>query len=101
MMSIFGESEKLRRFVAADRIESSPGFIRAISSEAEGGKKFAVKFHRPLKIFYPQINVVQNPRSHFLDFRFSRRIINFNPDQVSSIAQTLYRRSPAAGRPRG
>src|SRR5207244_9041961 len=30
-----------------------------------------------------------------LDFRFSRRIINFNPDQVSSTAQTFLSTNPS------
>src|SRR5437867_921153 len=118
MTSIFGETKKLRGLIAADRIECSPGFIRAIAGEAESGQKFFVKLHRSAKIFHPQINVIENSCFHLisltsilslregeedaerqvrvhLDFRFSRRIINFNPDHVSSTAQTFMSTNPS------
>jgi hypothetical protein len=94
MMSIFGESKKLGRFVAAHGIKRSPGFIRAVTGETERRQQLAIKLHRLLKIFHPQINVIENTRSHLFDFRFSRRIINFNPDQMSSTAQTLVSTNP-------
>src|SRR5882757_8809608 len=94
MMSIFSESKKLGRLVAAHGIESSPCFVGAIAGETERGQQLSVKLHRSLKIFHPQINVIQNTRCHLLDFRFSRRIINFNADQISSTAQTLMSTNP-------
>src|ERR1700736_422661 len=94
MMSIFCESKKLGWLITADGIERSPGFIGAIAGETERGQELAVKLDCSLKISYPQINVIQNARSHLFDFRFSRRIINFNPDQSSSIAQTFMSTNP-------
>src|SRR5947207_9238923 len=94
MMSIFGESEKLGRFLAAGGIKRSPGFIRAIAGKTERWQQLPVKVQCSLKIFHPQINVIQNARFHLFDFRFSRRIINFNPDQVSSTAQTFMSTNP-------
>ena len=64
MTSIFVEAKKLRGLIAADRIECSPGFIRAIAGEAESGKKFFVKLHRSAKIFHSQINVIENSCFH-------------------------------------
>src|SRR2546421_4355658 len=95
MMSIFGESEKLGRLVSAGRIECSPGFVGPIASEADSGKQLAVKFFRASEILHPQIDVIEDSCSHFFDFRFSRRIINFNPDQVSSTAQTFVSTRPS------
>src|ERR1700724_1053684 len=95
MMSILGETKKLGRFVRANRVECSPDFVRTIAGEAKRGQKFAVKLHGSLEIFHPQINVIQNARFHLFDFRFSRRIINFNPDQVSSTAQTFMSTNPS------
>src|SRR5260370_40448006 len=46
-------------------------------------------------VFHPQINVIENARFHLFDFRSSRRIINFNPDQVSSTAQTFMSTNPS------
>src|SRR6202030_2056796 len=95
MMSIFGESKKLGRFVAARGIERSPRFIRAITGETERREKFSIKLRCSLKVFHPQINMIENAGSHLFDFRFSRRIINFNPDQTSSTAQTLMSTKPS------
>src|SRR6266446_4460604 len=120
MLSILRESKKLGRLVAPGRIERSPGFIGAIAGKTERRQQLAVKFHCPLKIFHPQINVIQNSCFHFevglphltplpprgtggreaagegyLDFLFSRRIINFNPDHVSSTAQTFMSTNPS------
>src|SRR5438093_3988173 len=120
MMSIFDETKKLRRFVRTDTVECSPGFVGPIAGEAESGQKFAVKLHRSAKIFHPQINVIENSCFHLsrisltsilslreregrrgaageghLDFRFLRRIINFNPDHVSSTAQTFMSTNPS------
>ena len=64
MMSIFGETKKLRRFVRTDTVECSPGFVGPIAGEAESGQKFAVKLHCSLKIFHPQINVIENSCFH-------------------------------------
>src|SRR5438309_1272191 len=64
MMSIFGESKKLRRFVSTDRIERSPCFVGAIAGESESGQQFAVKCFRARKILHPQINVIQNSCLH-------------------------------------
>src|SRR5437899_9547599 len=64
MMSIFDETKKLRRFVRTDTVECSPGFVGPIAGEAESGQKFAVKLHRSLKIFHPQINVIENSCFH-------------------------------------
>src|ERR1700736_3696054 len=95
MMSIFCESKKLGRFIAAYGIECPPDFIRAITGETERGQQLPVKLRCLLKVFHPQINVIKNARSHLFDFRFSRRIINFNPDQVSSTAQTFMSTNPS------
>src|SRR5882724_4352408 len=120
MLSILRESKKLGRLVAPGRIERSPGFIGSIAGKTERRQQLAVKFHCPLKIFHPQINVIQNSCFHFevglphltplpprgrggreaagegyLDFLFSRRIINFNPDQISSTAQTFMSTNPS------
>src|SRR5438270_4381171 len=95
MMSIFCESKKLGRFVAPDGIECSPGFVGAIAGETERRQQLSVKLHCSLKVFHPQIDVIQNARFHLFDFRFSRRIINFNPDQVSSTAQTFTSTNPS------
>src|SRR5260370_9566897 len=64
MMSIFGETKKLRRFVRTDTVECSPGFVGPIAGEAESGKKFFVKLHRSAKIFHSQINVIENSCVH-------------------------------------
>src|SRR5260370_16419247 len=64
MMSIFGETKKLRRFVRTDTVECSPGFVGPIAGEAESGKKFFVKLHRSAKIFHSQINVIENSCFH-------------------------------------
>src|ERR1700730_5857276 len=95
MISIFGKSKKLGRFVAAGGVERSPRFIRAITGKTERREKFSIKLRCALKIFHPQVNVIENARSHLFDFRFSRRIINFNPDQVSSTAQTFMSTNPS------
>src|SRR6266480_5699231 len=95
MMSIFGESKKLGRLVAASGIERSPRFIGAVTGETERRQQLSVKLHCSLKVFHPQINVIENTLSHLLDFRFSRRIINFNPDQISSTAQTFMSTNPS------
>src|ERR1700737_1657742 len=95
MMSILRESKNLSRFVAAHGIKCSPGLIRAIAGETKRRQELAVKLHCSLKIFYPQINVVQNSRFHLFDFRVGRRIINFNPDQVASTAQTFTSTNPS------
>src|ERR1700736_2755503 len=95
MMSIFCESKKLGRFIAAYGIECPPDFIRAITGETERGQQLPVKLRCPLKVFHPQINVIKNARSHLFDFRFSRRIINFNPDHVSSTPQTFMSTNPS------
>src|ERR1700736_4353762 len=95
MMSIFCESKKLGRFIAAYGIECPPDFIRAITGETERGQQLPVKLRCLLKVFHPQINVIKNARSHLFDFRFSRRIINFNPDHVSSTAQTFMSTNPS------
>ncbi len=64
MMSIFGETKKLRRFVRTDTVECSPGFVGPIAGETKRGQKFAIKFHCSLKIFHPQINVIENSCFH-------------------------------------
>src|SRR6266516_2607650 len=95
MMSIFSKTKKLGRFVRANAVEGSPGFVGTVAGETKRGQQFSVKLHCLLKIFHPQINVIQNARFHLLDFRFSRRIINFNPDHVSSTAQTFVSTNPS------
>src|SRR5438105_15888559 len=65
MMSIFGESKKLRGLIAPDRIECAPGFIGSIAVTTERWQQFAIKLHCPLKVFHSQINVIQNPCFHF------------------------------------
>src|SRR6266516_6058927 len=95
MMSIFSKTKKLGRFVRANAVEGSPGFVGTVAGETKRGQQFSVKLHCLLKIFHPQINVIQNARFHLLDFRFSRRISNFNPDHVSSTAQTFMSTNPS------
>src|SRR5205823_14200733 len=65
MMSIFGESKKLGGLIAPDRIECAPGFIGSIAVKTERWQQLAVKLHCPLKVFHPQINVIQNSRLHW------------------------------------
>src|SRR6266513_3012098 len=65
MMSIFGESKKLGRFIAPDGIECSPCFIRTITSETERRQQLSVKLHCSLKVFHSQINVIQDSCFHF------------------------------------
>ena len=64
MMSIFGKTKKLRGLVRTDTIECSPGFVGPIAGEAKSGQEFAVKLHCSLKIFHPQINVIENSCFH-------------------------------------
>ena len=58
-------------------------------------QKARVKLDSGLHIFNAQINVIEQSGFHHFDFRFSRRIINFKPDQVSSTAQTLMSTNPS------
>src|ERR1700682_6503082 len=97
MVLVFGETEKLGRLVAADRVKCAPLCVGAVAAEPERRQDFAVKNFRAGKVFYPQINVVEASRFHFVffDFRFSRRIINFNPDQVLSTAHTFVSTNPS------
>jgi hypothetical protein len=48
MISIFSETEKLRRLVRTDTVKCSPRFIRAVATETERGQQFAVKLSRAL-----------------------------------------------------
>src|SRR6202040_239272 len=66
MMSIFRESKKLGRFVAAHGIERSPRFVGAIAGETERRQELAVKLRCSLKVFHSQINVIQNSCFHFI-----------------------------------
>src|SRR6266480_7012348 len=65
MLSVLGESKKLGRLIAPDRIECSPGFVGSIAAKTERRQQLTVKLHCPLKIFHPQINVIQNTRLHW------------------------------------
>src|SRR6266581_7315204 len=65
MMSIFSKTKKLGRFVRANAVEGSPGFVGAVAGETERGQQLSVKLHCSLKIFHPQINVIQNTRLHW------------------------------------
>src|ERR1700719_1709688 len=70
------------------------GFV-FFANKAKLRQEFRIKLRRDTHICYTQINVIEQSCSHLLDFRFSRRIINFNPDQVSSTAQTLISTNPS------
>src|SRR5947209_10020470 len=102
MIFVFGQPKKLRRFVAAGGIKSvisravgsgGRGFVLRLS-KSQLRQKFLVKLRARFDVFHTQINVIQQSRLHYFDFRLSRRIINFNPDQVSSTAQTLISTNP-------
>jgi hypothetical protein len=62
------------------------------ANKSELRQKLSVKLPRYLHAFHPQINVIKATRFHF---RFSLRTINFNPDQVSSIAHTFTSTNPS------
>src|SRR5439155_18810367 len=40
------------------------GFVGPIAGEAKSGQEFAVKLHCSLKIFHPQMNVIENSCFH-------------------------------------
>src|SRR6266404_5162039 len=103
MAFIFGEPKELRWLLVSGRIKSVESFSRAswrrrfvlFVNKSELGKKSGIELHCAFHVFHAQINVIEQSRSHYFDFRFSRRIINFNPDQVSSTAQTLISTKPS------
>src|SRR5437016_2607374 len=64
MMSIFGETEKLRGLIAADRIECSPSVVRTIAGETKRGQQFPIKLHRAVEIFHSQVNVIEDSCLH-------------------------------------
>src|ERR1700730_4976302 len=93
MMSIFGKPEKFGGLVASDHVEG----VGAVAGKSERGQKLFVKLPRLHQIFYPQVNVIKMSRFHLLvvNLRFSRRTINFKPDQVSSTAHTFTSTNPS------
>src|SRR5437764_1059718 len=103
MVFIFGKPEELRWLVVSGRIKSVERLTRRpwrrrfvlFVNKSEPRKKSGIELHCAFHVFYAQINVIEQSRSHFFDFRFSRRIINFNPDQVSSTAQTFVSTRPS------
>src|SRR4029077_15879885 len=96
MVFVRAESKKFRRFVVRG-IKSMEVFALAsrwrrlvfLTNKSKLREKFSVKIFGRIHVFHSEIDVIEQSRFHHFDFRFSRRIINFNPDQVSSIAQTL------------
>src|SRR3979411_2620026 len=64
MMSIFRETKKVRRLVAAGRIKRSPFRIGTIGRESEYGPKLLVKLPRAAEVFDGQINVIQSSCFH-------------------------------------
>src|ERR1700737_4021102 len=67
MMSIFRETKKVRRLVAAGRIKRSPFRIGTIGRESDCGQKLFVKLPRDLQVSNAQINVIQSSCFHFMD----------------------------------
>src|SRR2546430_9218202 len=102
MVFIFGQAKKLRGFIAGG-IKSMAVFARTslrrglvlLANKSKPRQKFCIKFRAHLEVSHPQINVIEQSCFHHFDFRFSRRIINFNPDQVSSTAQTFISTKPS------
>jgi hypothetical protein len=80
MLSIFSEAEKLRQLVFADWVKRPPRLVRPIAGKPKLGQKLLVKSHRPLKILYSQINVIQPSGFHFaiVDFRICGEPISFD-----------------------
>src|SRR6266404_6481170 len=64
MMSIFRETKKFRRLVAAGRIKRSPFRIGTIGREPECGQKLLVKLPRDFEVLNAQINVIQSSCFH-------------------------------------
>src|ERR1051326_3146741 len=96
------KTEKLGGRVATGGIKSTEIFagnrIRRrfvfFANKSKLRQKFCIKLRRDGHVFHPQIDVIEQSFSHLFDFRFSFRIINFNPDQISSTAQTLMSTKP-------
>src|SRR6266700_5412000 len=123
MIFICGETEEFRGLVAARGIKSMEIVARTFVNKAELGQEFPVKPSCDFHVFHPYIDVIKTTCSHFLrcalhlnplsappgcdpgddakrlvrglDFRCSRRTINFNPDQVSSTAHTFTSTNPS------
>ncbi len=74
-----------------------PVVIGPVAGKSERRQNLAIKLSRSREIFYAQVNMVKMACFHFrvVDCRFSRRTINFRPDQVSSTAQTYVSTNPS------
>ena len=92
MIGLFGEPEKIDSF-AAVRFKQTPFLATFIDAKTDRGQDLPVEFLRCRAIPYPKIDVIKKTPAHahhsFMTSstrqrRFSRRIINFNPDHVSS-----------------
>src|SRR5437588_1421737 len=97
MILVLDDAKKFRWFVAAGGIKGVEvvahhsfrcGFV-FLTNKSKLRQKFCVKLRGRFDVFDSKIDVIKQSCFHHFDFRLSRRIINFNPDPVSSTAQTL------------
>src|SRR5213075_3199801 len=91
----------------AFRLEQPPFLTALIDEEANRRQNLSIESLGRFAIFHPEIDVIEEARAHtdtVTDWRdlsnqrasrFSRRIINFKPDQVSSTAQTFTSTNPS------
>ena len=94
MILVFGETKKFRRHSIGFCIKRAPFTIRLFACESKRGQNVFVELLRCGKVFYAQIDVIESSFLHFFNLR-SLRIINFNPDHVSSTAHTFTSTNPS------
>ena len=108
VIGFFGETKEWDRLPGG--LKLTPFLTALVDLETDRGQDLSVErwadfaIRKPIafsKDLYAQINVIKVACLHFavVDFRlrrrFSRRTINFNPDQVSSTAQTFTSTKPS------
>ena len=64
VLSIFGESEKFRRLVFADRVKRSPIRVGTLAGKSERRQNFSVKLSRRREVLHPQIDVIKATTLH-------------------------------------
>jgi hypothetical protein len=82
MFSILSEAEKLGWSVTTGAVKCSPDFVRPITSEPELRQQLPVELHRPVKIFYSQVNVIKSAAFHARDLRLGCEIIKSRSPSV-------------------
>src|SRR5436305_4592773 len=96
MVRILYEAEELARLVIRfGNLKRTPALAAFVACKSDRRQDVRVKLLRAFAILHPQIDVIEvSPRAHFAA-RSLRRIISFNPDHVSSTAQTFTSTKPS------